>query len=175
MMNKLIFSIFFVAVSAAVSAAQIAQGGTYKLEQAVIAGGGASADSTGNLYRLDGVIGEPVAGTTSSGSTYSVKGGFLSSPPLAPTAAAVSISGRVLNMDGGGLMNARVTLTDPGGSSRTITTGKFGAFRFDDVEAGKTYLISVASRRYTFLPQVVSVTENISGLDFIAQQPTVLN
>ena len=155
--------------------AQIAQGGVYRIEQSVIAGGGASADATGSTYKLNGVIGEPVAGTTSSSGAFSVKGGFLSSPSIAPTAAAVSISGRILNMSGGGLVNAFVTLTDMNGNARTILTKKFGAFRFDDVTAGESYIITVTSRHYTFQPQVISVLENLTNVDFTAQETTAFN
>ncbi len=173
-MNKIVF-IALVLLTATAAQAQIAQGGVYRLEQAVIGGGGASADVSGSVYRLDGVIGEPVAGTTSSMGTYSLKGGFLTASPSIVTAAAVSISGRVLTADGGGLMNARVTLTDSSGTARTILTGKLGAFRFDDVAAGEVYIITVGSRRYTFQPQVISVTENLTEVNFTAPQPTVLN
>ena len=175
MKNKFL-AIMIITFSSVIAAkAQIAQGGTYKLEQSVVAAGGASADASGNLYKLDSVIGEPVAGTTSSAGTYSVKGGFLSSPTIAPTAASVSISGRVLTADGSGLLNARVTLTDPTGNTRTITTRKGGAFSFDDVEAGAVYIIRVGSRRYTFAPQIVSPVENLSEVNFIAEQPTIIN
>ena len=174
MKNKTLAILAITLSSALAAEAQVAQGGTYRLEQSVIAGGGTSADATGNAYKLDGVIGEPIAGTISTGSTYSVKGGFLTNSAFAPTAAAVSISGRVLTASGGGLVNALVTLTDINGNARTILTKKFGTFRFDDVAVGEIYIITVTSRRYTFQPQVISVTENLTNIDFTAPQPTVL-
>jgi len=174
MENKILAILAIILLAASADNAQVAQGGTYKLEQSVIASGGASTDSTGNVYRLDGVIGEPVAGTTSSAGAFSLKGGFLSSPSVAPTAAAVSISGRVLTTDGSGLMNARVTLTDSLGNARTVLTKKLGAFRFDDVEAGTVYTITISSRRYTFQSQVISVTENLMEMNFTAQESTIL-
>lgn len=87
----------------------------------------------------------------------------------APTAASVSISGRVITPQKLGLTNARVTLTDLQGTSRTIRTGKFGSFRFTDVAAGETYIISVSARRYTFAPQVITVNEDIEELIFYPQ------
>jgi hypothetical protein len=89
---------------------------------------------------------------------------------LAPVAAAVSVSGRVLTFDGSGLRDAKVTLTDTDGNSRSITTGSFGYFRFDDVRAGETYVVSVVSKRYQFSPQVITVNEELSELNFTAQQ-----
>lgn len=45
-------------------------------------------------------------------------------------------------------------------------SGKFGNFRFDDVEPGETYIISVTSRRYIFQAQVITVTEDTIDLSF---------
>ena len=87
-----------------------------------------------------------------------------------PTAAGVSISGRVIMPQELGLTNALVTLTDSQGNSRTILTRKLGNFRFEDVAAGETYIISVTARRYTFASQVVTPIEDIADLSFSAQQ-----
>lgn len=48
----------------------------------------------------------------------------------APTAASVTVSGRVISPRGSGLTKARVTLTDARGETRTVITGTFGAYRF---------------------------------------------
>lgn len=71
-------------------------------------------------------------------------------------------------------MNARVTLTDSLGNARTILTKKMGAFRFDDVNAGEVIVIIIASRRYTFQPQVISVNENPTEVNFTAQGEIVV-
>ena len=89
--------------------------------------------------------------------------------PAGPTAASVSISGRVILPQDLGLTNARVTLTDSQGIARTVLTGKFGRFRFTDVAAGETYILSVTSRRYTYAPQVITVTEDVTELNFTPQ------
>ena len=88
---------------------------------------------------------------------------------LAPTAASVSVSGRVSTPLGRGLTNSTVTMTDASGNVRTVRTGTFGYFRFDEVEAGQTYVFNVNSKRYTFAPQVVSVMENLTDLNFTAE------
>nr|HQU81927.1 choice-of-anchor Q domain-containing protein [Pyrinomonadaceae bacterium] len=56
---------------------------------------------------------------------------------LTPTAANVSISGRVLTTEGAGLRNAIVYLTDGNGNTRKAQTGSFGNFMFDGIEAGE--------------------------------------
>lgn len=88
---------------------------------------------------------------------------------LAPTAASVSISGRVTTPEGRGLRGARVTLTDSQGNTRTAMTTTFGYYRFEDVSAGETVVISVSSKQYLFAPQVVSVMEDLNELNFTAQ------
>lgn len=87
---------------------------------------------------------------------------------LAPTAAGTSISGRVMLNNGSGLVNATIYLTDQQGNSRSARTSSFGNYQFEDVAAGQTYVIVVVSKRYQFAPQVLSVSDNITDLNFIA-------
>ena len=67
-----------------------------------------------------------------------------------------------------GLSGAIVTLTDSGGTVRTARTNPFGYFRFDDVGAGQTIIVSVSSKRYQFTPQVLTVLEETDGINFMA-------
>ena len=90
--------------------------------------------------------------------------------PGQPTAANVSVGGRVLTSDGSGLVNATVRLTDQNGATRNVQTSLAGYYRFDAVRAGGSYVVSVISRRYQFAPQVVSVIENLAELKFVAVQ-----
>ena len=85
---------------------------------------------------------------------------------FAPTAAGVSISGRVLTPNGRGLTNARVTLTEATGQTRTTRTTSFGYYRFSDIEAGQTVVISVQSKRYRFSSQTLNVNEDLTDLNF---------
>lgn len=87
----------------------------------------------------------------------------------APTAASVSIGGRVLVGKGSNLRNAIVTLTDSSGATRTARTSSFGYYRFDGIAAGQTVIITVVSKRFTFAPRVVSVAEDIAELDFYSE------
>jgi hypothetical protein len=88
---------------------------------------------------------------------------------LAPTAASVSVAGRLLTAEGNGVTNATVTLADSLGNTRSALTGSFGYFSFDGVAAGQTYIISVKSKRFNFSPQVVTVVDDVTGLVFIAE------
>jgi hypothetical protein len=89
---------------------------------------------------------------------------------VAPTAATVSVSGRVMTMSGRGIMNVRLSLTDSNGEVRTATTTAFGYYHFDNVQAGETYILSAVGKRYTFSPpvQVLNINEETDAVNFIA-------
>lgn len=87
---------------------------------------------------------------------------------LIPSAANVTVAGRVVTSDGMGIMRARVIMTDSEGSARSAVTNSFGYYRFDDVEVGQTLVFNVFSKQYQFSPRVVSLTDSIADLDFTA-------
>lgn len=91
---------------------------------------------------------------------------FLSS---LPTAAPVSVAGRALTADKRGIRGAIVTLTAPNGETRTTLTGTFGFYRFADVLAGETYILTIRAKRFSFTPdtQILTVLEEIAEADFI--------
>jgi hypothetical protein len=93
------------------------------------------------------------------------------SGPNPPTAASASISGQVRTATGMGIGNAAVTLTAPDGSTRNVTTSSFGYYRIDGVRTGMTYVLRITSKRFTFAHPaiVVPVSDDISGLDFVAE------
>lgn len=89
---------------------------------------------------------------------------------LAPTAAAVSLGGRLLTTTGRGIANARVTITDTMGASRTVSSNPAGHYRFENVTPGQTYIVNAVSKRYTFRPLAASVVEDLTNFDLIAEQ-----
>lgn len=89
----------------------------------------------------------------------------------APTAARVSITGRVLAANGRPVTNTNVALTDAAGNIRSARTSSFGYFRFDEIQAGEAYVVSINSKRYVFQPQVLSVEDEIAELALIVQGP----
>jgi len=152
--------------------AQIASGGGYTLSQTVIAGGGTINDAVNGGYKVEGTNGQSAAGTLGAGGSYAVTGGFWSPNPFAPTAAGVSVSGRVLDVAGSGLFNATITLT--GGNllvPRTTRTNTFGYFRFEDVEAGHFYIVTVRNKKYGFgqESQYISLLDNVTDIVFRAE------
>ena len=78
------------------------------------------------------------------------------------------ITGRLLNSMGQGMPNARVTLTDTAGETRSVMANGFGAYRFGALTVGQTYTISVESKQLAFTPLTVSVTGETVNVDLIA-------
>lgn len=89
---------------------------------------------------------------------------------MAPTAAGVMVSGRVLVGKGSGLTKAIVTMTDINGNIRSFRTTSFGYFQFDDVEVGQTYVLRVNSKRFQFTPQIVTIHDDLTEVIFVAQE-----
>jgi Tol biopolymer transport system component len=88
--------------------------------------------------------------------------------PAPLTAAGVSVSGRVLTVEGRGVRGAVVSITDSTGQIRTATTGSLGVFRFDDIPTGENYIVTVRSRRFNFDTRVLQVFDNLTDVDFVA-------
>lgn len=85
---------------------------------------------------------------------------------LEPTDAQVVIAGQVTTSFSEGISGARVTLTDGLGISRTVLTGKFGNFRFNEVPSGAFYILKATARGYRFDPKTLPVTEDIIDIIF---------
>ena len=166
---RIIFLGAVLLTSASAANAQIASGGGFTLEKSVIASGGAS-NLAGGAFTLGGTAGQISSGNSGTGN-FSLRGGFWAIQPLAPTAATVSIGGRVVT-GGAGIRNVIVTLTDSRGAFRTTLTGSFGMYRFEAVEVGETYILTVTSKKYVFAnpSQIVAVNEELTNLDFVADE-----
>lgn len=94
---------------------------------------------------------------------------FVIAQNLAPTAANVSISGRVTKPKGQGISRVRMSITDQNGEIRFATTNSFGFYRFAELFAGETYVIGASHKRYQFNSRVITVSEDLNGIDFTAE------
>lgn len=152
-----------------VSIAAGQSGGNYTITQSVIAGGGGQ-NSTGGTFSLDGTIGQAVAGGGVQQYPYRLQSGFWTASLLNPTAASVTVGGRVLNSAGRGIRNVLIVMTDSTGAMRTALSTSFGYYSFADVPAGETYILSARAKRFAFAQptQVVSVSEETTEINFIA-------
>lgn len=167
--SAFLFSLFTIHCSLFTAAAQT--GGTFDLSHSVIASGGES-NSTGGTFTVSGTAGQHVAGTASNSSParFDLHGGFWFQN-LAPTAAAVSITGRVTTANGQGIRGVRLTLNSPNDARRTAITSTFGYYAFDGVEVGHTYVLEIASKRYTFASptRIFSLQDEVTDMDFTAE------
>lgn len=70
---------------------------------------------------------------------------------------------------GRGVKNVVITLTDSNGGIHTARTTSSGNYRFENIEAGETVVISAKSKRYSFDQPVIirSVYEEINDADFV--------
>ncbi len=78
-----------------------------------------------------------------------------------------TVSGKVTTPTGLGLRNATVIILDSNNVRRTTTTSSFGLYNFSDVQSGQSYTVSVSSKRYRFAARVVSVSSDLSNIDFV--------
>jgi len=90
--------------------------------------------------------------------------------PAAPTAAGVSLSGRVATVSGGGIGRAKVILT--GGSLTEpvhAVTDSDGNYSFHGIPAGETYVLSVFLKGYKFEQTniVVNLNEDVTNAHFV--------
>lgn len=143
-------------------------GGTFTLTKTVIAGGGAELQN--QTRAAQNTSGQAIAGGVSSGGTFSLRTGFWIPENFAPTAAPITVSGRVMTKQGKGIRNASVTILFPTGETRSTSTGFYGAYSFGDIEAGQTYIFTVSSKRFAFAQtmQILSLTEDRNDVDFVA-------
>ena len=87
-----------------------------------------------------------------------------------PTAAGVTIEGRVFSAYGRPVSGAVVRLTDQNGETVTASTNSLGYFRFVDVTAGQTVVINVTAKGGTYEPRVFNLNDNIVDLNLYPVQ-----
>lgn len=85
------------------------------------------------------------------------------------TGASVTVSGQVFASYGRGLFGATVTLIEANGSTHFARTNPFGFYRFTDIEAGQTVILTVEHKTNTFVPQILNLTGEFVNQNFIAQ------
>lgn len=142
-------------------------GGQYAITQSVVAAGG--NNSNGGNFGLTGTTAQSTAGINSADGQFTVTGGFWQ-VFFAPTAALVSVGGRITEANGNGIPRVLVLMTNTTGQTQSAVSNSFGHFRFAEVAAGETYIFTVYNRHYQFgVPtRVLAVNDHISDLVFIA-------
>ena len=160
--------LIFMLSTIVVCEAQIASGGPFSLSKSAVGGGGNTSSNAS--FTVEGTVAQSAAGGPLQAGPFSVYSGFWTPAPLAPTAAHVGISGRILTATGQGIRSAYVTLTGADGVPRTALSSSLGYYSFSEVDIGDTYILTVSSKRYVF-PEptiVIHVVDQLDDLDFIA-------
>lgn len=87
-------------------------------------------------------------------------------------ALSVGISGRVTSASGGrGLGNVRIVISGGGlESPRYAQTNSSGYYRFVGLPVGRTYVVTVSSKRYTFTNpvRVLNLEQELTNFDFVS-------
>lgn len=126
-----------------------------------------TAASTEFTFSGDLVINDVVNGSAASQPVNYLD---IAIPLLAPTAAMVHVGGRVVDTMGQPVSNATIILADGTGERRRALTNSFGYYRFDDVEAGRSYVLTASHKRYSFQRPTLVVTpdDSLDEANFIA-------
>lgn len=123
-------------------------------------GAGIITDQRGNQRFFDvDTIANPPGGNFSDIGAYEFQ---------STTAAAVSITGKISNINGDGISKAKISLRMPSGEIKTAVSNGFGHFQFENIEVGETYIVTASSKRFSFNPQVFTVFDDITDLNLIA-------
>lgn len=136
-------------------------------------GSGFGAGNPNGQWRLF-VRDDAGAAFTEAGQPGAIAGGW-GLQFVVPTAAGVSVSGRVTTAEGRGIRGAIVTIT--GNSLATpinVTTGVNGRYIVEGLTAGETYIVTIRSRRFVFSnpSRIVTLNDNVIDADFIADPST---
>ncbi len=90
-----------------------------------------------------------------------------------PEKANVSVAGKVKTPEGRPIKGAYIVIRDASTNDvvRSAYSSSFGFYRLDQIETGKTYVLSITHRRYLFaLPaQLLEINEERSGVDFTGE------
>ena len=95
------------------------------------------------------------------------------SEPLAPTAAAATISGRVIDQNGVGIRGVTMFLVDATtGQGHYASTNSFGYYSFENLQSGDFFVLRVAGRlkRMSVANPIMTFTLNgdLTDMDFVA-------
>lgn len=165
----LVFSVFSTSVAAQSVEKQTTGTPEFAVEKQVIVSGGGR--TTSSLFTIDSSIVQAAAGTQASDDGDVVDAGFWT-PEVAPTAATASIAGQVLRADQSAISGARLVLSDMSGMEVNAVSSPLGYFRFDNVEVGKTYILTTSAKNFIFAPSsiLINLTDGITGLRIFATQ-----
>jgi len=98
----------------------------------------------------------------------------VSANAIPPSAASVTLSGRVTDSSGKGMGHVRMRIMDMDGDVQTVLTNKFGDYQFTNVEAGQTYALDATQKGVKFInnPRILILSDDLNGENFAAEDQT---
>lgn len=124
------------------------------------------SDNGDDVYYGDGVIAKELP----NNEFKKFRSDIVTVPAFAPTAAEVTISGRVSNAEGRAIPNAVIRISDISSNFIGIArSNSFGYFSLSEISAGQTYLVEVKAKNYVFTPRVLTVFDEVAELDITAE------
>ncbi len=136
----------------------------------------AGTEANYKLFRFVGPTATPITPFTldTAANTVSVSGVSSFSDwaigNLAPTAASAEITGIALSQERRALPRVIVTLTDGNGNIISTRTNGFGFFRFSNIQVGETYVLNAYSKGSVFPSRVITLNEDIVGLEIVPNE-----
>lgn len=136
-----------------------------------IAAGGVFSDNVDNT--TGGLLGGATvpAGSISQTQVASIDPAAVNIVAAPPTAANVSISGRVMTPEGQGISRASITIFNTNTQETTVvTTNSFGNYFADGLPAGDFYILTVSHRKFEFANniQTLNLEDNLTDVNFIS-------
>ena len=116
------------------------------------------------------IIGDGTSGQLTGAGAGSPNLMLFTDPLSAPTAGNASIEGMVVSNTGRRLKGIRVLLQNASASEyKTAITNAFGYYKFEEVEVGAFYIMSIQSKRYFFenSPYAFTLSEDLAPVAFI--------
>lgn len=123
------------------------------------------SDNGDDIYYGDGVAAKDLA----NNEFKKFRSDMVTVQAVVPTAANVSVAGRVGDAEGFAIRNVLVSVTNATtGTIKTARTNSFGFFMVSGLPAGNTYIFEVRAKGYSFAPQVMTVSNDIADLELRA-------
>jgi hypothetical protein len=133
-----------------------------------VAGDGVYADL---IFKVTGVAGESSAVRIADfrfndgGDEVYVANGIVA---VTPSPNSGTLAGRLFSPFGKAIANTSVMLANTEGRVEQTTTDAEGRFRFAALSRGGTYTVSARSSSFTFTPVTVSIIDDVTNVDLIA-------
>jgi Carboxypeptidase regulatory-like domain len=148
-------------------------------EGTIVNGGGSQTSSSNRWGDYSSMTVDPTDDCTfwytneyypaTSATTWRARVGSFKFPGCtAPLVVNAGLTGRVLAPSGRALSRVKVILSGPGVPTTIALTNSFGYYKFDSVPQDKTYIVTVASKQYTFTEgtKAFNVPGDVTNADF---------